>query len=214
MRCQEIFQSFYLANHNGRRLLWQSSLGRCTLKARFAGGPRELIVSQFQAVVLLCFNDCAEFTYAQLKERTEMEDAELERTLLSMCMSKQRLLLKQPTGKTVTPTDRFQVNDRFTHALRRIRIKSIQDTSTPEERTQTEEQVFADRQFQVDAAIVRIMKARQQLTHSKLLVEVFALCKFPMESADVKKRIESLLARDYLERVEGEDGVPAYRYVA
>lgn len=50
-----------------------------------------------------------------------------------------------------------------------------------EEQTSTEEQVFADRQYQVDAAIVRIMKMRKTLTHAALVSELFTQLKFPLK---------------------------------
>lgn len=43
-----------------------------------------------------------------------------------------------------------------------------------EETEKTHEEVFRDRQYQVDAAIVRIMKARKTLTHNTLLNELFS----------------------------------------
>jgi hypothetical protein len=41
--------------------------------------------------------------------------------------------------------------------------------------------VFQDRQYQVDAAIVRIMKTRKTLTHSQLISELYQQLKFPVK---------------------------------
>jgi len=57
-----------------------------------------------------------------------------------------------------------------------------------------------DRQYQIDAAVVRIMKTRRTLSHSLLLNELFTQLKFPLKSSDLKKRIESLIDREYIER--------------
>ena len=77
---------------------------------------------------------------------------------------------------------------------------------------QTTERVFQDRQYQIDAAIVRTMKARKTLTHSLLISELYAQLKFPLKPPDIKKRIESLIDREYLERDQGLSSV--YRYLA
>ena len=75
-----------------------------------------------------------------------------------------------------------------------------------------EEALFRDRQYQVDAAVVRIMKARKSLSHNLLFSELLAQLKFPAAPADIKQRIESLIERDYLERDEATPSV--YNYLA
>ena len=50
-----------------------------------------------------------------------------------------------------------------------------------EEQQQTEERVFQDRQYQIDAAIVRIMKMRKVLPHNLLITELFNQLKFPVK---------------------------------
>lgn len=54
--------------------------------------------------------------------------------------------------------------------------------------------------MQIDAAIVRIMKTRKSLSHKLLVSELLTQLKFPMKQSDLKKRIESLIDREYLER--------------
>ncbi len=54
-----------------------------------------------------------------------------------------------------------------------------------EENTATTEKVFQDRQYQVDAAIVRIMKMRRTLTHNLLVSECLGQLRFHVKvSAD------------------------------
>ncbi|XP_018400088.1 PREDICTED: cullin-4A-like [Cyphomyrmex costatus] len=83
---------------------------------------------------------------------------------------------------------------------------------TNEEQKATEERVYQDRQYQIDAAIVRIMKMRKTLTHNLLISELYNQLKFPVKPADLKKRIESLIDRDYMER--DKDNANQYNYVA
>ncbi len=83
---------------------------------------------------------------------------------------------------------------------------------TSDEQKATEERVFQDRQYQIDAAIVRIMKMRKTLTHALLLSELYTQLRFPVKPQDLKKRIESLIDRDYMER--DKDNANQYNYVA
>ncbi|XP_074530531.1 cullin-4B [Halichoeres trimaculatus] len=212
VRLQEIFKTFYLGKHSGRKLQWQSTLGHCVLKAEFKEGKKELQVSLFQTLVLLMFNEGEEFTLEEIKLATGIEDSELRRTLQSLACGKARVLHKIPKSKDVEDGDKFSCNDDFKHKLFRIKINQIQMKETVEEQASTTERVFQDRQYQIDAAIVRIMKMRKTLSHNLLMSEVYNQLKFPVKPADLKKRIESLIDRDYMER--DKENSNQYNYVA
>ncbi|WRX26491.1 Cullin [Theobroma cacao] len=182
---QDIFKEFYLSKYSGRRLMWQNSLGHCVLKADFPKGKKELAVSLFQTVVLMLFNDAQKLSFQDIKDSTGIEDKELRRTLQSLACGKVRVLQK---------------------------VNAIQMKETVEENTSTTERVFQDRQYQVDAAIVRIMKTRKVLSHTLLITELFQQLKFPIKPADLKKRIESLIDREYLERDKNNPQI--YNYLA
>lgn len=209
---QEVFKKYYLGKHSGRKLQWQHCLGHCVLKAEFPGGNKELQVSQYQALCLLPFNDLEEYGLTELKQITNIEDDELKRTLQSLACGKARVLQKTPRGRDVEDGDRFQFNGEFKNVLFRIKINQIQMRETKEEQSTTQERVFQDRQYQIDAAIVRIMKMRKTLTHNLLITELYDQLKFPVKPADLKKRIECLIERDYLER--DKDNKNQYHYVA
>lgn len=212
--CQEVFKEFYLSKHKGRRLMWQNSLGHSVVKAYFNSGTKELQLSLFQAIVLLLFNDAGDthLSYKDIKQLSNIESKELNRTLQSLACGKYRVLMKHPRSKDVSETDEFSFNKDFSAPLTRIKINAIQLKETQEENASTNERIFQDRQFQVDAAIVRIMKTRKQLSHTLLISELFDQLKFPIKPADLKKRIESLIDRDYLERDKNDQSL--YKYVA
>uniref|UniRef100_A0A8C0IHU8 Cullin-4B n=1 Tax=Bubo bubo TaxID=30461 RepID=A0A8C0IHU8_BUBBB len=212
VKLQEIFKTFYLGKHSGRKLQWQSTLGHCVLKAEFKEGKKELQVSLFQTLVLLMFNEGEEFSLEEIKQATGIEDGELRRTLQSLACGKARVLTKSPKGKDVEDGDKFTCNDDFRHKLFRIKINQIQMKETVEEQASTTERVFQDRQYQIDAAIVRIMKMRKSLSHNLLVSEVYNQLKFPVKPADLKKRIESLIDRDYMER--DKENPNQYNYIA
>ncbi|XP_075976707.1 cullin 4 isoform X1 [Anticarsia gemmatalis] len=211
-RHQEHFTKFYLAKHSGRKLQWQATLGHCVLRAHFTQGNKELQVSLFQALVLLLFNDGDNLSFEDIKTATNIEEGELRRTLQSLACGKARVLTKSPRGREVDDNDQFSFNGDFTNKLFRIKINQIQMKETSEEQKATEERVFQDRQYQIDAAIVRVMKMRKALSHNLLISELYNQLKFPVKPADLKKRIESLIDRDYMER--DKDNPNQYNYVA
>jgi cullin 4 len=67
------FEAHYKAKHSGRKLDWKHALAHCQVKAKFPKGNKELVVSSFQAIVLLLFNGIKEdehIDYNYLKEAT------------------------------------------------------------------------------------------------------------------------------------------------
>jgi len=209
---QQVFLNFYLKKYSGRRLQWYNSLSSCLLAARFPKGNKELSVSLFQTVVLMLFNDADQISFEDIKSGTGIEDKELRRTLQSLACGKVRVLNKEPKGKDVNDGDVFHINSGFSEKLYRIKINSIQMKETEEENKKTNDQVMQDRQYQIDAAIVRIMKTRKSLSHKLLVAEAMQQLKFPLKALDLKKRIESLIDREYLERDSSDPNV--YNYLA
>lgn len=209
---QSIFNKFYLAKHSGRKLQWQPTLGSCVLTSRFEHGSKEFLVSLFQALVLLLFSDHDVLTFNEIKAACLIEEGELKRTLQSLACGKARVIKKTPKGREVDEQDKFHFNHEFTNKLFRIKINQIQMKETTEEQKATEERVYQDRQYQIDAAIVRIMKMRKTLSHNLLISELYKQLTFPVKPADLKKRIESLIDRDYMER--DKDNQNQYNYVA
>uniref|UniRef100_A0A8K9WNT3 Cullin 4A n=1 Tax=Oncorhynchus mykiss TaxID=8022 RepID=A0A8K9WNT3_ONCMY len=212
VKLQEVFKLFYLGKHSGRKLQWQPTLGHAVLKTEFKEGKKELQVSLFQTLVLLMFNEGEEFSVEEIKSATGIEEGELRRTLQSLACGKARVLNKSPRGKDIEDGDRFNFNNDFRHKLFRIKINQIQMKETVEEQVSTTERVFQDRQYQIDAAVVRIMKMRKTLGHNLLVSELYNQLKFPVKPGDLKKRIESLIDRDYMER--DKESPNQYHYVA
>jgi len=212
---QEAFEKFYLSKHQGRRLTWQNSLAHCWMKASFrpgSHGRKELLVSLYQASILLLFNSTDSLTLTEISEAVGMDKKDLVVTLQSLACGKTKILAKNPKGREVVDTDEFLFNSKFDSKQLRIKVNSIQLKETQEENDKTTESVFQDRQYQVDAAVVRVMKARKTLSHTLLISELFKQLKFPVTPADLKKRIESLIEREYLER--DKDSPSTYTYLA
>ncbi|KAL4802067.1 Cullin family-domain-containing protein [Aspergillus unguis] len=209
------FEKFYDTKYNGRKLAWKHQLAHCQLRARFPKGDKELVVSSFQAIVLLLFNELPEggsLSYRQIQEATTLSDPELKRTLQSLACAKYRVLAKKPKGRDVNDTDEFAYNPTFADPKMRIKINQIQLKETKEENKTTHERVAADRHYETQAAIVRIMKSRKTITHPELVAEVIKATKNRgvLDPADIKKNIEKLIEKDYMEREEGN----RYQYVA
>lgn len=201
----ERFDGHYKSTHTGRALKWKHSLAHCSVKGVFPKGSKELLVSAFQAIVLLMFNKVGNddaLSYDEISEGTGLKDGDLERTLQSLACGKVRVLTKHPKGRDVKTTDTFTFNKTFADPKYRVKINQIQLKETKEENKATHERIEQDRRFETQAAIVRVMKSRKTMGHSELVAEVINLTKKrgSVEPAAIKKEIESLIDKDYLER--------------
>lgn len=199
----------------------------------------ELCVSTYQMCILLLFNESDVLTLGQIRTRTHIPDSELRRQLISLCTPRNRIIKKGSKGKGITSDeDTFTYNTEYTSKLKRVRIPLVKETSIAQCSAGADDTVAArgaqiasastltlvdgtipvtveeDRRHLVEAAIVRIMKARKALNHNDLIAEVTKQLsiRFSPSPVFIKKRIESLIEREYLERSETEHRV--YLYVA
>ncbi|XP_075395964.1 cullin-4B-like [Tenrec ecaudatus] len=212
-KLKKSFKNFYLSKHNGRKLQWQSTLGHCVLKADYKKGKKELQVSLFQTLVLLMFNEGDQFTLEEIKAATGVEDKELRSTLQSLACGRAKALIKYSKGRDVEDCDKFSYNEELEHKLFKKKINSMQlREKVQEKQTISTERVFQDRKYYIDAAIVRIMKKRKTLNHNALLSELYNQLKFTLQPRDLKKQIESLIERGYMER--DKENPNHYKYIA
>ena len=111
--------------------------------------------------------------------------------------------------------DFLQVN--FSYQNNSFKIKLPVLCSKQQKTAETDEitkKVDDDRKLIIDAAIVRIMKSRKRLDHPSLLLETtrHLQTKFIPDPLMIKKRIEGLIDREYLER--DKDDKKYYNYLA
>lgn len=212
---QKKFMEYYKTKYQGRRMTWQYALGHVVVRFKPKGEnspPKyELVVSLCQSLVLLQFNHTNESTLQQLMSAVGVEDrGEMERVLLSLSLGKEgtRVLQKRDYDAhkkkkirmNVHNEDVFRVQSNFKSNTRRIRINNILMKETKGEREKTVKSVSRDRLYLIDAVLVRIMKARKTILHQQLIPQVMEQVKIPAQPADIKKRIESLIEREYFER--------------
>ncbi|XP_063976501.1 cullin-3 [Diachasmimorpha longicaudata] len=181
--------------------------------------PRKHIiqVSTYQMCVLMLFNNRDKLTYEEIQSETDIPERDLIRALQSLAMGKaaQRVLLKFPRSKEIEPSHYFTVNDSFTSKLHRVKIQTVAAKGESEpERKETRNKVDEDRKHEIEAAIVRIMKARKRMAHNILVTEVTQQLRvrFLPSPTIIKKRIEGLIEREYLARTPEDRKV--YTYVA
>ncbi|KAH9683391.1 Cullin-1 [Citrus sinensis] len=198
VKCVEVFREFYQTKTKHRKLTWIYSLGTCNLLGKFESRTTELIVTTYQASALLLFNSSDRLSYSEIMTQLNLSDDDVVRLLHSLSCAKYKILNKEPNTKTISPTDHFEFNSKFTDKMRRIKIP----LPPVDEKKKVIEDVDKDRRYAIDASIVRIMKSRKVLGHQQLVLECVEQLgrMFKPDFKAIKKRIEDLITRDYLER--------------
>ena len=99
--------------------------------------------------------------------------------------------------------DNFIANAKFQCNMRKVRIPMASLDAS-----HNSKKVEEDRNHAIEASIVRTMKARKTLKHQQLQAEVLSqLAFFKPNPRVIKKRIESLIEREYLERSADDNQV-------
>ena len=152
-------------------------------------------------------------TFSAIHNLLPFDPEELKKGLFSLFFMKEKVLLKSGVDqKALTPQDEFKINENYQSKAKIVKINSVSKKETANEIRETEEKVLHERQYVIDASIVRIMKSKKTIGHNELVNEVFNDLKLPITGLDAKKRIESLIGRDYLKRDSNNPQI--YHYVA
>ncbi|KAG0221759.1 Cullin-3, partial [Actinomortierella wolfii] len=206
LKAQEVFERFYTSRHNGRKLTWHCTMGNVDLRAQFNARKHELNVSTLAAIVLLLFNDLPEgasLGYETIAQATGLPAEHLKRTLQSVACGKFKILIKEPKSRDISDTDKFTFNSNFSEKMSRIKIQTVASkVENVAEQKDTQQRVEDARKHMAEAAIVRVMKSRKTLEHNELIAEVITQLqsRFSPSPNMIKKRIEALIEREYLER--------------
>ncbi|XP_038245817.1 cullin-2 isoform X5 [Dermochelys coriacea] len=195
----QMFELFYSQHFSGRKLTWLHYL--CTA-----------MVTTYQMAVLLAFNNSETVSYKELQDSTQMNEKELTKTIKSLLDVK--MINHDLDKEDIEAESTFSLNMNFSSKRTKFKITTSMQKDTPQEMEQTRSAVDEDRKMYLQAAIVRIMKARKVLRHNALIQEVISQsrARFNPSISMIKKCIEVLIDKQYIERSQAS--ADEYSYVA
>ncbi|MBN3286560.1 CUL2 protein, partial [Polyodon spathula] len=208
----QMFELFYNQHFSGRKLTWLHYLCTGEVKMNYLSKPYVAMVSTYQMAVLLAFNNSETVSYKELQDSTQMNEKELTKTIKSLLDVK--MINHDSEKEEVEAESTFSLNLTFTSKRTKFKITTSMQKDTPQEIEQTRSAVDEDRKMYLQAAIVRIMKARKVLRHNALIQEVInqSKARFNPSISMIKKCIEVLIDKQYIERSQSSSD--EYSYVA
>jgi len=171
-------------------------------------------MNAYQACICLLYNNATVVMAGDMEKQLQLSWEEIKKNLHTLAFGKYKVLIKAQPGKDIKENDEFQINDDFQDRVRKIKIPTMVAKFNPKNTQQVVQQVEEDRRHAIEACIVRLMKSRRQMEHSQLISEAITQLSqhFKPDPKVIKRRIDDLIAREYLER--DSDRTNLYRYLA
>ncbi|OAX32410.1 Cullin-domain-containing protein [Rhizopogon vinicolor AM-OR11-026] len=155
-----------------------------------------LMTSSYQMAVLLQYNKHDTLSLEEL-----ISAAAIGKDILSQVLAplvKAKVLINE--------TEQYSLNPNFKSKKIRVNLNQPIKTEVKAESSEVLKTVDDDRKYVIQTTIIRIMKTRKTMKNQPLIQEVISKIsqRFVPKIPDIKKAIETLSEKEYIERMDGD----------
>jgi cullin 1 len=197
------FQKYYQTKHSGRKLTWLWNYSKNEMRTNYLNQKYIFMTSSYQMAVLLQYNSGMTYSLQELEAATSISKDILLQVLALLVKAK--VLINEES-------EQYDLNPGFKSKKIRVNLNLPIKAEVKQESNDVLKTVDEDRKYVIQATIVRIMKARKTMKNQQLIQEVIAQIsqRFSPKIPDIKKAIDTLLEKEYIERVDGTRDTFAY----
>ncbi|KAI0985297.1 hypothetical protein GJ496_003138, partial [Pomphorhynchus laevis] len=187
------FERFYSEKHNGRKLRWLSSLTTVETQLNYLDKPYLLLLTVQQFGILSNFLLRDRMTLEYLKKKCQY--SQFENALKSLL----KFGIIKVNGDKIALNFDFHSN-KLKHCL--YANNYVPDNFMLDDDKKLTKSIEFDRDYFLQALIIRIMKSKQTLKHSLLVAEVIEKSKerFTPDVAMIRRSVESLVEREFIQK--------------
>ncbi|KAL3068341.1 hypothetical protein niasHT_030632 [Heterodera trifolii] len=208
----KLFEQFYTTSHSGRKLTWLYGNSTAEVHLNYLDKLYQVTMSVYQLSILLLFSNQNTQQLAQIAFLCSLSVPAVIRASRSLVDI--GILTTEEKGEELTDKTMLHLNTEFTWKRQKFKVM-LPLPSKPQEKEAeaTCNTVQQDRKYYTECAIVRIMKSRKVMKHSALVEEVIkqSQLRFVPDVQFIKKNIESLIDKYYLQRTDQND---EYEYIS
>ncbi|KAG9048974.1 hypothetical protein FS837_011525 [Tulasnella sp. UAMH 9824] len=201
----ERFTRYFGQKHQGRKLIWLWNYSKNELRTNYLKEKYILTCSSYQMAVLVQYNDHDTLSLDELLGATGISREMLEQVL--SVLVKAKILINEDQ-------DQYDLNHGYKSKKIRVNLNGPIKAELEAESADVLKNVDEHRKYFIQATIVRVMKARKQMKNQQLVQEIITQLsqRFTPQVSDIKKAIDTLLEKEYIERVDGQHDL--FKYVA
>lgn len=220
----EAFETFHKKRHTGRKLQWLYGLCRGEIQAKFPrsnNGDKNTSTtytfnaSLFQMMILMLFSNqnSGDLSVEEIQKSLGIPHDQLMNTIIQL-IQVNLLILSNGSIDEISLNSVVSLNINYSNSKIKVNINIPPKVEQKKDVEDTFKTIEEDRKMLIQAAIVRIMKANQIMKHVILVGDVISCLsnRFKPSISDIKKCIDILIEKEYLERQA--DNPEMIRYVA